>query len=354
MTAHVDAPPAARPPGSAARPDAPRVAEDAPDLSIIVVSWNTREMTLACLGSVYAETRETRFELLVVDNDSTDGSADAIAAQFPQARLIRSPTNAGFARANNFAAAEARAPLLLLLNPDTVVLDGAIDALVAFSRRRPEARIWGGRTVFADGSLNAASCLRDMDLWGLLCRVSGCAHFFPRSAILNPELYGGWARDDERGVDIVVGCFLLIETALWRDLGGFDRAYVTYGEEADLCWRARTRFGARPRITPAATIIHHQGASQTVRADKMNRLLAGRMTLIRRTWSPLLRPIGARLLAAWPWTRALAARLRSRAGRGSSQGAMWEEVWRRRAEWRHGFAVVASEPDRAGASARQP
>ena len=122
-----------------------------PIFSVLIVSYNTRELTLACLRSVIAQTR-TPHEILVLDNASTDGSAAAIAAEFPQIALLSERQNHGFARANNFLALKSRGEFLLLLNPDTVVLDGALDRLVAFARRFPGARIWGGHTVFEDGS----------------------------------------------------------------------------------------------------------------------------------------------------------------------------------------------------------
>src|SRR5262245_16826178 len=150
-----------------------------PELSILVISYNTAEMTLACLDSVAAETRETAYEIIVVDNASSDGSADAVAAAHPEIRLIRSDENMGFARANNVAAKTAKGDVLLLLNPDTVVLDGAIDRLVAFAKARPKARIWGGHTVFGDGSPNPSNCWRRMDLWNLLCRATGLTGLFP-------------------------------------------------------------------------------------------------------------------------------------------------------------------------------
>src|SRR3954453_19499010 len=102
------------------------------DLSVIIISFNTRDLTLACLRSVLAHPAATSFEVIVVDNASTDGSADAIAADFRAVRLIRLDTNIGFARANNLAAADARGARLLLLNPDTVILDAATDHAVAF------------------------------------------------------------------------------------------------------------------------------------------------------------------------------------------------------------------------------
>jgi GT2 family glycosyltransferase len=310
----------------------------APVLSIIVVSYNTREMTLACLRSLYAET-QTPFELIVLDNASTDGSAEAVAAEFPQAILMAETVNHGFAKANNVAATRARGEFILLLNPDTVVLDRALDRLVGFAGTRPEARIWGGRTLFADGTLNPGSCWRRMTLWNIFCSSVGLSSVFPKSAIFNSEAYGGWDRTSEREVDIVTGCLFLIRRSDWEALGGFDPAFFMYAEEADLCHRARA-IGARPQITPAAQIIHYGGASERVRADKMVRLLTAKRELISRHLPAWQRPLAAPLFAAMPLVRVVALSLASAVSRKPSLSAKrrdWGEVWARRAEWTRGY-----------------
>ena len=130
-----------------------------PKISVLIVSYNTREMTLACLRSVAAQT-QTAHEVIVLDNKSQDGSVEAIAAEFPDVQLMAEQDNHGFAKGNNIAAKRARGDYILLLNPDTIVLNGAIDQLVAFAERKPEAKIWGGRTLFGDHSLNTSSCWR--------------------------------------------------------------------------------------------------------------------------------------------------------------------------------------------------
>ena len=270
-----------------------------PLLTVIIVSYNTREMTLACLRSLRDETRVSH-EVIVVDNASTDGSAEAIAAEFPETALMAETANHGFAGGNNLAARRASGEYLLLLNPDTVVLDGAVDRLLAFARARPAAGIWGGRTLYGDRSLNPTSCWRRMTLWSLACRATGLTGVFPRSELFNSESYGGWDRSSERAVDIVTGCFLMIRRDLWEALDGFDPAFFMYGEEADLCLRARAH-GAAPRVTPKATILHYGGASEKVRADKMVRLLAGKASLIGRHFPRWQRPLARglfRLLAA--------------------------------------------------------
>ncbi len=317
------------------------------DVSIIVVSYNTRELTLAALDSVYAETLDTSFEVIVVDNASSDGSADAIAGHPGRPQLIRLGTNIGFARANNLAALRAKGRRLLLLNPDTVVQGRAIDLLLAFARGHPEAGIWGGRTLFGDGRLNPSSCWGRMTPWRLFCRASGLAAVFKTSELCNGEAYGGWPRNRVREVDIVSGCFFLIERELWNRLNGFDPVFFMYGEEADLCLRARG-IGARPMVTPAATIVHYGGASERARADKMVRLLAAKASLIERHFAPAWRSAGLLLHAAWPLSRfltfALAARLSGHSAHAEA-AATWGRIWRRRAEWRHGWPIHAAAPE---------
>ncbi|NWG46203.1 MAG: glycosyltransferase family 2 protein [Alphaproteobacteria bacterium] len=310
-----------------------------PAVTVLVVSYNTREITLAALRSALAET-SAPMELIVVDNASADGSADAIAREIPQARLIRLAENIGFGRANNLGARQARGRYLLLLNPDTVVLEGAIDRLLAFAQARPEARIWGGQTLYGDRTLNPTNCYRRLSLWNLFCRSTGLSALFPASPVLNSELYGGWKRDTERAVDVITGCFLLIERSFWEALGGFEPAFFMYGEETDLCLRARAQ-GARPRVTPQARIIHYGGASEKVRAQKVIRLFTAKVELIRRHFPPATRWLALGLFAAWPLIRVLAlsvlARLRPSPARAEAL-ANWRAVWQARGTWLKGYA----------------
>jgi hypothetical protein len=268
----------------------PAINADSPDLdvardldvSIIVVNWNTREMTLDCLRTVFAETHTANFEVILVDNGSADGSAQAIAREFPQVRLMAETTNHGFAVANNMAAKIARGRRLLLLNTDTLVLERAIDRVVSFADSRPAAGIWGGRTLFGDRTLNYTSCWGRQTFWSVICWTFGLSMMFRRINFFNPEGMVAWLRDDVREVDIVTGCFLLIDTDLWNRLDGFDPAFFMYGEEADLCARARA-LGARPVITPDATIVHFGKGSAANRADPMVRLIRAKIALARRS-----------------------------------------------------------------------
>lgn len=322
---------------AASQPEATRPGEGGdPLVSIMLVNWNTRELTLDCLRSVYAETRDTPFEVIVVDNGSHDGSAEAIAREFPQVQLMAETENHGFAKATNISVERARGRYVLLLNTDTVVLDRAIDRLVAFAEANPAARLWGGRTLFEDGSLNPDSVWGKITLWSVFCMATGLAKLFSRSELFNPECYGAWQRDRPRHVDIVQGSFLLIERDFWNELGGFDPAFFMFGEEADLAARARAR-GARPLMTPAATILHYGGRSTKNFSTRIVYVFGGRIGLIRRHMTGLSRILATMLTVFWVWWRSrlyiLAARL---SPRYAAQAEDWAFAWTNRHLWRDG------------------
>ena len=315
-----------------------------PDLSIIVVSYNTADMTIAALQSVFDTGAGVNFELLVCDNESPDGSADKIEATFAsdlggRLKLVRSGGNLGFGRANNLMAQQARGRQILLLNPDTIVLPGALQNLLAFAAQTPAARIWGGRTYDGDRKLDPSSIWARMSVWTVFCYAFGLQKMFPNSALFNSEAYGGFDRASERAVDIITGCYLLIDADLWRALGGFDARFFMYAEEADLCLRARV-FGAHPRFTPTSEIVHFGGASEQVYSGKMVKLFAGKMTLAQKHWPRWQLVLGRGFMAIAVWRRATAVpplgALTGRA-RWKKAGAEWRVVWQRRRDWINGY-----------------
>jgi N-acetylglucosaminyl-diphospho-decaprenol L-rhamnosyltransferase len=316
------------------------------EITIIIVSYNTRDMTVECIRSVIEQTKKVQYELIVFDSASTDGSVEAIRSLFPQVKLIPSEENVGFASGNNIAAKLARGRYLLLLNPDTVVTDCAIERLHDFAVTNPTYRIWGGRCVFADGKLNQ-SCWRFQTLWTLFCDVFGLTAAVP--SIFNGETYGNWQADSVRTVDIIAGCFFLIDRDLWQMLSGFDPIFFMYGEEQDLCLRAR-KMGARPRFTPGAVIIHYGGASYPDKAEQFAQTFAARITLMRRHWSRLSCLIGLRLFYIFPLARYLIFNALSIRGktRFRQKAYLWGQIWRNRRQWIDGWTAAAVE------SARRP
>ncbi|MEM1159971.1 MAG: glycosyltransferase family 2 protein [Pseudomonadota bacterium] len=310
------------------------IAETQAELTVIIVSYNTRALTLKCLETLYANTHRTRFHTVVLDNASADGSAEAIAEAFPQVELIASEENLGFAKANNVVAEAAQSEWLLLLNPDTEVYDGAIDALLDFSRAHPKAGLTGGRTFFPDGSLNPLSCQGQITLWSSLSRALGLTAIFKKSAFFNPEAYGNWPRDTAREVDCIVGCFLMIPKALWDELGGFDLRYYMYGEDSDLSLRAIER-GYRPMICPDARIMHLVGASSNVKAKKVVMVAKSRTTLIHDHWPAWKVPFGMATMWLWGALRtATAVVMALPPGETRRERAeKWRYIWAERSDW---------------------
>ena len=307
------------------------------DVSIIVVSYNTREMTLECLRSIVAETTQVEYEVLFIDNCSTDGSFDAVHDEFgddSRFHLVLADENLGFAGANNVLAESAKGKYLLLLNPDTVVLDRAIEELLEFAEENPKNGIWGGRTVFADGSLNPTSCWGPFTVWSEFCGSFGLRAMLPESLIFNPRSYGRWQRDSIREVGIVTGCFFLMRIEDWNALGGFDPEFFMYGEEADLCMRGIRR-GMRPIVTPNATIIHHGGASEPIQVDKMVRLHDANVRLFRRHFSDLGFRFAFLTMRFGILLRSIVVSIRNGIRRRPI-GNNWSCLWQRRNEWTRG------------------
>lgn len=305
--------------------------EERPRVSVVVVSYNTREWLKDCLDSVQGATRTADTEIIVVDNASADGSADFIAAAFPQVTLIRNSGNAGFARAVNQGAAAAKGDYILLLNPDGYLKPGAIDALVAFAQANPQHAVIGGRTVTPSGELDPRSCWAAPSIWSLACSALLLSAIRPGSRLFDPESMGWFRRDRVQVVDIVTGCLLLVSAKDWLALGGLDERYFVYGEDADFCLRARTQLGKTCAITPEAEMVHAVGASSATRPAKLELLLNGRIALVRTHFHGLRRGIGRWLIVAGVWLRAALERT------GVNRGTSWLEVWRRRDRWKLGY-----------------
>ncbi|WP_309707828.1 glycosyltransferase family 2 protein [Pseudolysinimonas sp.] len=300
------------------------------EVAVLIVSYNTRDRTLACVRSVLAHPPAAATEIVVVDNDSADGSADALDLEFPSVTVLRSGGNLGFARAVNLGARVTAAEYLLLLNPDTLVPSGSLAALLGFARAHPEHGVYGGRTFREDGELDPSSCWGAPTLWSLSCFALGLSTAFAGSAVFDPESLGRWQRDTVREVPIVTGCLLLVTRADFERIGGMDERFFLYGEDAEFSLRA-ARAGMRPVIVPEASIVHAVGASTGARGRKMTMVLAGKVTLLRSAWSPQRARIGVGMLGAGVLLRAGLETLTRRRDR------MWAHAWRHRNAWLPGY-----------------
>lgn len=205
-------------------------------VAFIVVSYNTRELLAACLASVYRHTRALSFEVIVVDNASSDGSPAMVREQYPDALLVESGENLGFGRANNLGFVRSRADYIMLLNSDAVLLEDTAAALVRFLDKHPRAGVVGPDVVLMDGSrqpktrgmLPTARTVLNQSL--LLCRAFPRSRFFAGLYVENE-----WARQTRIGW--VSGVCMVIRRETYMESGGFDPQIFMYAEDVDLCRR---------------------------------------------------------------------------------------------------------------------
>ena len=237
------------------------------DVSVLIVNWNTREILRNCLKSIYEQTRDLTFEVIVIDNASEDGSPQMVKEQFKEAILVENSTNRGFAAANNQGMTMAKGRYVLLLNSDTVVLDNAIAKTMVFADARPEGAVIGCRILNPDKTLQEG-CFMFPSLLNLLLSATYMYKLFPRSKFFGRENMTWWNRDDEREVDVVTGCFMLVRREAIEQVGVMDEQYFMYGEETDWCYRFK-KAGWKCLFSPSGSIIHIGRASSKVRRHAM-------------------------------------------------------------------------------------
>lgn len=301
-----------------------------PVLSIIIVSYNTRADTLGCLATLWPNSISGRVEVVVVDNGSTDGTLKAIENAYPEVVRVGAGGNLGFARAVNLGVAHSTGRQILLLNPDTQVLPGSLEAMLAFAQAHPEYGMYGGRTLRPNGEVDPSSCWGEPTLWSLASYALGLTTMFKHSPFFDPESLGRWQRNSVREVPIITGCLLLISRADFDRVGGMDERFFLYGEDVEFSARARAA-GLRPVVVPEAVIIHAVGGSTASSGTKMAMVLAGKTTVLTLSWSPARARAGVVLLQAGALLRHA---LGTAAGRSNGT---WSVVWHLRRDWRDGY-----------------
>ena len=230
------------------------------DLSTIIVSFNTRDILRRCLAEIVRHTGELRHEVIVVDNDSRDGSAEMVDREFPQVRLIRNDRNTMFAHASNQGMEAARGRHLLLLNSDAFVRAGTMQRMVRFLDDTPAAAMVGPKVLNVDGSLQSKGFAAPSIGLGLV-RVSGLNKLLPDS--LKRRLFASYFWDENQAVmpDVLSGCCLMARASVVREIGALCEDSYHGGEDGEWCFRAR-RFGYQVWYFPEAVVEHIGGASK--------------------------------------------------------------------------------------------
>lgn len=229
------------------------------DLSIIIVNWKVKDLLEKCLRSIFEQTKNISFEIFVVDNNSGDGSVEMIQAKFPQVNLTASAENLGFAKGNNLAIKKARGRYVLLLNPDTEILDNALEKMVRFMDAHPECGIAGCKLLNPDLSLQPS--VRAFPSFAsqifILLKIH---HLFPHSKAMYKYLVQDFDYEKTQEVDQVMGAFMMIRREAIEKIGLLDEKFWIWFEEVDFCKRAEAA-GFKILYTPEAKIIHLYGQS---------------------------------------------------------------------------------------------
>jgi GT2 family glycosyltransferase len=228
-------------------------------LSVVIINWNDLKVIKDCLESIYRETPGLAFEVIVSDNGSTDESLDWIRAHFPQVRIVENGANLGFARGNNAGIKVAAGEYVLILNPDTIIHDRALEKLVAYADAHPEAGAFGCRVLNRDGSFQIPA--RPLPRpFGVLIAALNVRWIGRLSRRFDSDLYYGWEGRTERPIGYQSGCCIMVRRDMLVRLRGFDERFFYHAEETDLCCRI-WKSGSSILFYPGAEITHLGGQS---------------------------------------------------------------------------------------------
>jgi GT2 family glycosyltransferase len=230
-------------------------------LSIIIVCYDDLAVIKECLRSIYVETKAIDFEVIISDNGSTDGSVEFICKKYPQVRIIKNRANLGFSKANNIGIRAAQGEYILILNPDTIIHNRALENLVKYADQHPEGGAFGCRVLNPDGSLDRDAAIPIPTVWRTLLGALGLRWLGHLSDLFISDIYIGWDGRTERTIGRQIGCCVMFPAELLKKLGGFDEQFFYHKEETDLCYRV-FKSGYSVMFYPGAEITHLGG--QTV------------------------------------------------------------------------------------------
>jgi GT2 family glycosyltransferase len=218
-------------------------------LSIVIICWNDLKVLPQCLKSIYEQTRDTEFEVIISDNGSADASLEFVRANYPQARILENKANLGYAKGNNVGIKAATGQYILILNPDTIIHERALDKWVAFADKHADAGAFGCKVLKPDGTLQDPA------------RPFPTNWFYLQLALwLRGNRYLFWGGNLECKIDWQSGCAILFRADVLRKIDGFDERFFYHYEEVDLCYRT-WQAGHAIRYTPDAVITHLGGQS---------------------------------------------------------------------------------------------
>ena len=228
-------------------------------ISVIIVSWNVREFLVPCINSIIAKTSFKDYEIIVVDNASSDGTVETVKNRFPSVKLIENGENLGFARACNIGAKKARAKYLFFLNPDTELREKALDNLLSFLEKNMEADAVGAKLLWPDGNYQE-SYRRFPGTFFSILEVFEFHYYFPGNSLKLCSVYGPKSFEKSQEIDWVVGAAFAVRREIFGKINGFDEDFFMYSEDVDLCKRIKNA-GGKVYFCPDSKVVHYRGKS---------------------------------------------------------------------------------------------
>jgi GT2 family glycosyltransferase len=269
------------------------------ELVIIIVNWNGGDLLRRCIASVAEFPPAFPYEILVVDNASTDGSREWLKSLHGKVRMIASEENLGFGRANNRAFKETTAPFLFLMNNDAEVKAGTIDTLIATLKSDSKVGVVGPRLQNPDGSLQASVWRNPTTPFELLANAFRLYKVIPKRQRANLLLGYHWDHSHRRQVSLLSGAALMLKREVIETVGGFEERFHMYGEDTEWCLRI-VRGGWLMLFEPQAVVVHHGGASATKRWTDLEKRRQEYISFFRFQRLSLSRPlIIGNLLSGW-------------------------------------------------------
>ncbi len=231
------------------------------DLSIIIISFNTSNFLKKCLESVFENiSRKINYEVIVVDNNSTDDSVEMVKDKFPKVNLIRSNKNLGFSKANNLGLKKAKGKYILFLNSDTVIYKNTIERMINFMNKTEDAGAATCKVLLVNGRIDDASHRGFPTPWNSLCHFSGLSKIFPKLKILNGYNLNYMDLNKTHEIDALAGAFMLVKREAGSEAGWWDEDYFFYGEDIDFCYQLKKQ-GWKIYYVPDVAILHYKGVS---------------------------------------------------------------------------------------------
>ncbi len=250
------------------------------DLSIVIVSYNTKDFLKSCIESIYKTSGSLNPEIIVVDNNSQDGSSEMVLKEFKNVILIKNKDNLGFSKANNIGVKKTSGRYVLFLNSDTVVYEKTLECMVNFMEENKDAGASTCKLIMPNGKIDDASHRGFPTPWNSFAHFSGLSKFLGKTKIFGGYNLGYMNFSKTHEIDVLAGAFMLVRREAGEVVGWWDEDYFFYGEDIDFCYQLKQK-GWKIYYVPEVSILHYKGVSGGIKKNSKGISTANQSTKIK-------------------------------------------------------------------------